>query len=204
MLIKRSILDDIRRGTVTLLFRKRDRLAVRAGSTYKTAVGLVAIEAVDEVQLGAITPREARRAGYGSVATLLDDLDRWQGASVFRVRVRYAGADPRIALRERNELAADELRDMLERLARFDGRDASGGWTVRYLTLIRDRPGVLAALLAASLELPTVSFKRRVRQLKELGLTESLEVGYRLSPRGRVVLAGIAASAGQDHASVDV
>jgi hypothetical protein len=27
-------------------------------------------------------------------------------------------------------------------------------------------------------------FKRRVRQLKELGLTESLEVGYRLSPRG--------------------
>jgi hypothetical protein len=32
-------------------------------------------------------------------------------------------------------------------------------------------------------------FKRRVRQLKELGLTESLEVGYRLSPRGRTVLA---------------
>jgi hypothetical protein len=28
----------------------------------------------------------------------------------------------------------------------------------------------------------------RVRQLKELGLTESLEVGYRLSPRGRAVL----------------
>ena len=32
-------------------------------------------------------------------------------------------------------------------------------------------------------------FKRRVRQLKELGLTESLEVGYRLSPRGADVLA---------------
>lgn len=31
-------------------------------------------------------------------------------------------------------------------------------------------------------------FKPRVRQLKELGLTESLEVGYRLSPRGRAVL----------------
>jgi len=29
------------------------------------------------------------------------------------------------------------------------------------------------------------SFKRRVRSLKELGLTESLEIGYRLSPRGR-------------------
>jgi hypothetical protein len=30
-------------------------------------------------------------------------------------------------------------------------------------------------------------FKRRVRQLKALGLAESLEVGYRLSPRGRAV-----------------
>jgi len=28
-----------------------------------------------------------------------------------------------------------------------------------------------------------------VRKLKELGLTESLERGYRLSPRGRAVLA---------------
>jgi hypothetical protein len=27
-----------------------------------------------------------------------------------------------------------------------------------------------------------------VRKLKNLGLTESLEIGYRLSPRGRVVL----------------
>ena len=31
-------------------------------------------------------------------------------------------------------------------------------------------------------------FKTDVRKLKELGLTESLEVGYRLSPRGRTVL----------------
>ena len=31
-------------------------------------------------------------------------------------------------------------------------------------------------------------FKRDVRKLKELGLTESLERGYRLSPRGRAVL----------------
>jgi hypothetical protein len=33
-----------------------------------------------------------------------------------------------------------------------------------------------------------VLFKADVRKLKELGLTESLEVGYRLSPRGRAVL----------------
>jgi hypothetical protein len=36
----------------------------------------------------------------------------------------------------------------------------------------------------------TLPFKRDVRKLKELGLTESLEVGYRLSPRGRAYRRG--------------
>jgi hypothetical protein len=31
-------------------------------------------------------------------------------------------------------------------------------------------------------------FKLDVRKLKELGLTESLPIGYRLSPRGETVL----------------
>jgi hypothetical protein len=31
-------------------------------------------------------------------------------------------------------------------------------------------------------------FKLDVRKLKNLGLTESLEIGYRLSPRGRAYL----------------
>jgi hypothetical protein len=32
-------------------------------------------------------------------------------------------------------------------------------------------------------------FKQRVRRLKSAGLTESLDIGYRLSPRGEAVLA---------------
>src|SRR4051794_28967011 len=35
---------------------------------------------------------------------------------------------------------------------------------------------------------PTPEFKRDVRKLKERGLTESLAIGYRLSPRGEAVL----------------
>ena len=53
------------------------------------------------------------------------------------------------------------------------------------LGLIADRPGTRAPDLAASLGRETARFKADVRKLKELGLTESLEVGYRLSPRGR-------------------
>ena len=37
----------------------------------------------------------------------------------------------------------------------------------------------------------TSRFKPLVRKLKALGLTESLEVGYRLSPRGAAVLAAL-------------
>jgi DNA-binding IclR family transcriptional regulator len=61
-------------------------------------------------------------------------------------------------------------------------------WTRRLLELIRDRPETLAADLAASLGMQKAPFKRDVRRLKELGLTESLPVGYRLSPRGRTYL----------------
>ncbi len=53
------------------------------------------------------------------------------------------------------------------------------------LSLIAERPAVRAPDLAASLGLETLVFKRDVRKLKALGLTESLKVGYRISPRGR-------------------
>ena len=53
------------------------------------------------------------------------------------------------------------------------------------LELIATRPGTRAPDLAASLGRETAPFKADVRKLKELGLTESLQIGYRLSPRGR-------------------
>ena len=48
-----------------------------------------------------------------------------------------------------------------------------------------------AADLAPELGLERLPFKARVRRLKELGLTESLERGYRLSPRGAAYLASV-------------
>ena len=38
-------------------------------------------------------------------------------------------------------------------------------------------------------------FKIRVRRLKDLGLTESLDVGYRISPRGAAAVLGPIAGA---------
>jgi hypothetical protein len=75
----------------------------------------------------------------------------------------------------------------VERAARLDARSADGAWTERVLRAIAAQPGVVSSALAAQLGMPRPDFKRRVRKLKELGLTESLEVGYRISPRGREV-----------------
>jgi DNA-binding IclR family transcriptional regulator len=66
----------------------------------------------------------------------------------------------------------------------MDARARDGQWTARILGAVADKPQTRAADLAQAISMGKASFKRRVRSLKELGLTESLEVGYRLSPRG--------------------
>ena len=64
--------------------------------------------------------------------------------------------------------------------------------TLAWLTVRRERiearPGVLAAKLARSLGRPRDELKRDVRKLKALGLTFSLEIGYRLTPKGAALL----------------
>ena len=85
-------------------------------------------------------------------------------------------------------LTGDELAEVERRLARLDGASRRGDWTLAVLRLIRDRPAVRAGDLAPTRGQERLAFKRDVRKLKELGLTESLEVGYRLSARGRTVL----------------
>ncbi|MGH3994686.1 MAG: hypothetical protein ACRDSN_19765, partial [Pseudonocardiaceae bacterium] len=99
----------------------------------------------------------------------------------------WAGADPRLELRER-EPAGKDLERLVATLERIDGRSPRGPWTRGMLELLRDNEGVRAADLAAGLGREKLPFKRDVRKLKELGLTESLEVGYRLSARGRALL----------------
>jgi hypothetical protein len=77
----------------------------------------------------------------------------------------------------------------LQRLATLDSRAASGPWTCPTLGLIHEKSGERAAGLAEEMGMDKPAFKANVRKLKGLGLTESLKVGYRLSPRGEAVLA---------------
>lgn len=191
MLFKRHALDGLADGTITVAFRRWTRPRVRAGSQLRTAVGVLAVDAVDEMDLADITGDDARRAGFASLPDLLGDIATQREGRVFRIALHVAGPDPRAELRGRHALTDDELAEVERRLARLDAASRHGAWTLAVLRLIRDRPEVRAGDLAPTRGQEKLAFKRDVRKLKELGLTESLEIGYRLSARGRAVLEGL-------------
>jgi hypothetical protein len=188
VLFRRRFLDGIRAGEVTLAFRRWDRPRARPGGRQRTPVGELAIDSVVRVPRRAIRAEDARRAGFGSLRELLSELDRRGDNPIWRIELRWAGEDARHSLRERADLGPTELDELRARLERLDRASRHGPWTRDALDLIARRPAVLAAELAASVGRETQPFKRDIRKLKELGLTESLERGYRISPRGRALL----------------
>ena len=189
MLFKDRILEGIVIGRIDVAFRKWERGRVKPGTHLRTSAGVVVIDTVDKIELQDISDDDARRAGYTSGEELIDRLESYEKpGDVYRVGLHYGGADPRIALREQGDLSAEDVAELKKRLERLDSLSHSGAWTTRFLRLIEERPGVLAATLARELGRERLAFKASVRRLKELGLTESLEIGYRLSPRGKAVL----------------
>lgn len=187
MLIRRDLLDRIVTHEIDLAFRRWQRATVKPGGTLNTAVGVLAIDAVDIVDESEISAEDAKRAGFASVAALRKELARRTDGEVYRIRLHHVGDDPRVALREDADLDAEQLAAIAARLDRLD-RARVEPWTRVVLELIRDHPATRAPELAASLGRETQPFKNDVRKLKALGLTESLLVGYRLSPRGETFL----------------
>lgn len=183
MLFRRDILQGIAEGRVTLAFRRWRRAPPADGASLRSPVGVLCLDRVTVVDDDDITTADVRRTGMSP-----DDLRAsLAGAgTLLRIELRLAGDDPRLALRERLPEQA-ELEAIVARLRRIDAANPTP-WTTRYLQLIADQPGVVSRVLAHRVDADVLPFKRRVRHLKELGLTESLEVGYRLSPRGRAVL----------------
>lgn len=133
---------------------------------------------VPEERSGAERPNASRRAGPRAGKG---------GDRVFRVRLSWVGEDPRVELRTAVP-DADELAGVTAAVAKLDAGKRSGPWTRQILEWIRDNPGVISTELAALLGREVAPMKADIRRLKSLGLTESLRVGYRLSPRGAAYL----------------
>ena len=187
MMIRPAELAAIQRGEIDLAFRRWDRPRVKAGTRLRTSVGLVEVTSVEQVAVSSLRAEDARRAGAVSLGALKQALEARVERPLFRVGLRHAGADPRETLREQLP-TAEEVAALRAWMDRLDQSSAVGPWTRASLEIIDRSPGVRAPELAAELGRETLEWKRDVRKLKEKGLTESLAIGYRLSPRGEAVL----------------
>jgi hypothetical protein len=181
MLFSADAWPGIADGSITVTFRAWKRAQATVGGHYR--IGGMLIEATDvrQVRVDTIKAADARRAGAADLVALrsrLGDAD-----TVWRVEFALVGADDRIA--RRTETSPDDVAAVITRLARLD---RSGPWTRATLQLIARYPGVVSSTLAHHAGQDRPAFKLNVRKLKELGLTESLDIGYRLSPRGEAVL----------------
>jgi len=185
MLFRQPFLEGVQRGKLSLAFRRWHRPRVKAGTKLRTEIGVVEVVRIEPTMEIEITGRDAELAGYADKQELLQALREYPAGQLFRIQLRYAGADPRIELRNTDALSVEEFEKIRQTL---QGYERSGPWTRQVLELISEHEALVARKLAAQLKLETAVFKRRVRQLKELGLTESLEIGYRLSSRGQAYM----------------
>jgi hypothetical protein len=189
VLFQRRFHEQIRSGEICCTVRIWQRPHVKLGGRYVFGSGAIVVDKIHETRLDDITPALARRCGFPSLLDLMKTAKHGAGERVFVIDFHYDGKTGARPRPETGALSAAELAELVPRLEAMDRRSKTGAWTLATLRAIEARPGVLAAKLARSLGRPRDEFKRDVRKLKNLGLTFSLEVGYRLTPKGEALLA---------------
>jgi hypothetical protein len=191
VLFERRLREGIHEDQIVLAFRRWRRGQVVAGHRYRTGLDLVEVTSVDVIAPADIDEAQAREAGYVTADDALADLRGAGDLPLYRIRFRRLDEpDPRDTLALAASLSGDEIAAVTARLARMDRSSARGPWTNALLALIADQPATASAVLAGSIGWAKPDLKRHVRRLKNLGLTISLDVGYRLSPRGEAYIRG--------------
>jgi hypothetical protein len=191
LLFKKPFWDPIVAGAVTLTFRRWQRPHVKPGGRYRChPIGVLVVDALSIVPVAAITAEDAACAGFPDRTALIEYLGELgplaEDTPVYRVAFHHGGDEDRVDAALDDNLTEAAVAELSARLARFD---QGGPWTAATLEIIGRRPHVAAGLLAAELGRERAAFKEDVRKLKRLGLTQSFEVGYALTPRGIAYLA---------------
>lgn len=181
-------------GSVRTTFRQWDKPRVRVGGRYRVhPIGVVVVDAISKVRAGNLTDEDAKAAGFTSRDELLEYLrpvakGAFNGRTeLFRVDLHHGGEGDYVEAAQDEALDGAAVDALVQQLQKLDEKE-DARWTRKTLALISRRPRIAASKLAPSFGLETLPFKERVRKLKRLGLTQSFEVGYDLSPRGRAFL----------------
>ena len=92
MLLKLEVLEAIKRGEVTLQFRRCSRPTVKPGGTLKTKLGLLQIGRIDEMSPDDVGDTDARAAGFADVPAFRKWLTTMKEGPIFqRIEVSYLG-----------------------------------------------------------------------------------------------------------------
>lgn len=191
LLFKKPFHAGLAGGTITLTFRRWQKPHVKPGGRYRChPIGVLQVDTVALVPVAAITDDDAKRAGFSTRAEAIAYLEELgpltDATEVYRVELHHGGDGDRVELALEDQLGEDDIATIRGKLARLDKESK---WTAKTLAIIGAHPRIAASQLAKKLGRETLPFKVDVRKLKKLGLTQSFEVGYEISPRGRAYLA---------------
>ncbi|MBA3455807.1 MAG: hypothetical protein H0T42_22110, partial [Deltaproteobacteria bacterium] len=178
-------------GTITLTFRRWAKPHVKPGGRYRChPIGVLQVDALSKIMASQITEADATAAGFPSIPALrayLGELGAIEDTTeLWRIELHHGGDGDRVGIALEDALSDEDIATIRDKLARLD---RTKPWTRRTLALIGKHPRTAASKLALKLERPTLELKTDIRKLKRLGLTQSFEVGYEISPRGRAHLA---------------
>lgn len=191
LLFKKAAHEGLKSGDITLTFRRWTKPKVKPGGRYRChPIGVLEVDAIQKVKARDISDADARKAGFADRAALIKMLEEFGGKlspkdELYRVQLHFGGDGDRVQLALEAELTDADVRDIREKLRAMDGRSNDGAWTKKSLKLIAKHPRIAASKLAPKMKRETLPFKADIVKLKKLGLTQSFEVGYELSPRGR-------------------
>ena len=194
LLFKKRFHEGLKSGAVTVTFRRWDKPHVREGGRYRChPIGVLQVDKVEKVKLKDIALRDVTLSGFASREELVEYIASAREEALtkdtvlYRVELHHGGDGDRIELALEDDLTAGDIETIAKKLAKLDA-NAGEPWTKKTFAIIGEHPRVAASQLAAKLGRETLPFKVDVRKLKKLGLTQSFEVGYEISPRGRAFL----------------
>jgi hypothetical protein len=194
LLFQKRFHEGLKNGAVRLTFRFWSKPQVKPGGRYRVhPIGVVQVDSIEQVKLNSLNEKDSMLAGFTSKQEMLDYMNPLllkmesdgREVSLFKVALHYGGDGDRASTALKTTVTKDELVVLKAKLQKMD---ALNPWTKKTFELIQQYPRIAASQLALKIKMEKVDFKAYVVKLKKLGLTQSFEVGYEISPYGTVVL----------------
>ena len=131
MLFKQDFHQRLVDGTITTTCRWWKTARVKAGNTYRlNSEGVVKVDGIRSLAMSDISEGEAQASGCESREALIAQLARsgtiGEDSSVFRVAFHYVSPDRNPFADVSDDVTADELRALIQRLQKMDSRGPSG------------------------------------------------------------------------------